>query len=158
MSTSLPSAPAVSAPPSVWPEPPRDWDATRDTFLLWTQVVGKVRMACAPLSRHWWNVPLYVTARGLTSSLVHHPTGGGFEVEFDLREHQLVVTTTRGEVRRRPLVAESVADFHAGVLDLLAGLGLTVEFWPVPVEVPGAVPFAEDTAHAAYDREQVERF
>ena len=156
MSTSLPSAPVAAA--SSWPEPPRDWDATRDTVQLLAQVVGKVRMVCTPLARHWWNVPLYVTARGFTSSLVHHPTGGGFEMEFDLRAHELVVTTTRGAVRRRPLTAEPVADFHAGVLDLLADLGLAVDFWPVPVEIPDAVPFPDDTVHASYDREQVERF
>jgi hypothetical protein len=138
-----------------WPEPPRDWDATRDTLLLWTQVIGKVRMARTPLTSHWWNVPLYVTSRGLTSSLVPHPTGPGFSMDLDLTDHRLVVTTTDGQVRTRPLTAEPVADFYAAVMAVLDELGVGTPIWSTPVEIPDAVPFEQDRVHASYDAEQV---
>lgn len=141
-----------------WPEPPRDWDATRDTFQLWTQVLGKVRLACTPLAAHWWNVPLYVTSRGLTSSLVPHPTGPGFSMDLDLIDHRLVVTTTAGQVRTRPLTAEPVADFYAAVMLLLDELGVSTPIWTMPVEIADAVPFEQDRAHASYDAEQVHQF
>ena len=145
-------------PVSSWPAPPNDWAATRDTFQLWTQVVGKVRLACTPMAAHWWNVPLYVTARGLTTSLVPHPSGGGFSIDFDLVDHELVVCLTDGQVRRRVLRPESVADFHAAVMALLDEVGLPTPIWTMPVEIPDAVPFEQDHAHASYDAAQVHRF
>jgi hypothetical protein len=142
-----------------WPELPLDdWSDTRDTFQLYTQVVGKVRMTNEPIVNHWWNVVLYVTARGLTTSLMAHPTGPSFEIDFDLHDHRLVVlTTTRGEASLS-LEPRPVADFHEAVMTMLDELGVGTEVWPVPVEIPGAIPFLNDRVHASYDRDAVHRF
>ncbi|GIG30447.1 DUF5996 family protein [Cellulomonas marina] len=141
-----------------WPAlPVAAWQDTRDTLHLWTQVVGKVRMALSPAVNHWWHVPLYVDARGLTTSLM--PTGGaGVEIVLDLTAHELLVLTTRGERRRMALEPRSVADFTAELLSHLRELGVDAPIHPVPVEVEVAIPFAEDTKHASYDAEAVHRF
>jgi hypothetical protein len=130
----------VSDAASSWPPPPEDWAATMATFHLWTQVIGKVRMTLTPLTSHWWNVPLYVDARGLTTSLIPHPSGAGFQIDLDLVDHQLVISTTSGQLRRRPLLAEPVADFYRGVMGLLDELGLDTDIWTMPVELPDAIP------------------
>jgi hypothetical protein len=121
-------------------------------------VVGKIRMVCTPVLSHWWNVPLYVTATGLTTSLIPYGVGRGFQVDFDLIDHQLSVVTTDGDRRRHALRPESVADFHRSVRRLLHELDLTVDIWPMPVEIAGAIPFDQDDLHASYDAEQVHRF
>jgi hypothetical protein len=141
-----------------WPALPLDrWEDTRDTVHLWTQIVGKLRLALAPSVNHWWHVPLYVNARGLTTSLM--PYGRtGVEVVLDFTEHQLAVLTTDGRSRRMALEPRSVADFHAEFRARLAELGLDVPAAGSPVEVAEAIPFAEDETHAAYDREAVHRF
>ena len=142
-----------------WPAiPVADWVETRDTLLLYTQVVGKVRLANAPLTNHWWNVPLYVTARGLTTSLMPHPTGPAFQIDFDFVEHHLEVATVLGDRRSIELAEPSVSDFHDLVLDLLAEMDVPTEIWPMPVEIPDAVPFPDDHVHAAYDADAVRRF
>ena len=142
-----------------WPVlPVAEWQATRDTLQLWTQIVGKVRMKNGPLVNHWWNVPLYVTARGLTTSLMSHPSGEAFQIDFDFRSHVLEVVTVSGEQRNLDLRPVPVAQFYAEVMDVLEKLGVGTEIWPVPVEIEGAIPFPEDHVHAAYDRQQVERF
>lgn len=142
-----------------WPSIPLDeWSDTRDTLHLWTQVVGKVRMENAPLVNHWWAVPLYLTARGLTTSLVPHPTGPSFQIDFDLLADRLDVATTDGRVRSLPLEPRTVADFHGEVLALLDDLDVGTEIWDMPVEIPGAIPFTEDTHHASYDGDAVRRF
>ncbi|GAA2497970.1 DUF5996 family protein [Streptomyces thermolineatus] len=147
---------AVSSP---WPSlPVAQWQATRDTLHLWTQVVGKVRLARTPLSNHWWNSTLYVTARGLTTSLVPYAPGRGFQMDFDFLAHRLDILTTSGDTRSVDLVPRPVADFHADVARRLDDLGLTTETWPVPVEIEGAIPFPEDRVHMAYDAEQAHRF
>ena len=135
-----------------------DWADTRDTLQLYTQVVGKVRLANEPLINHWWNVPLYVTARGLTTSLMHHATGPAFQIDFDFLAHRLDVTTTGGEERFLPLEPRTVADFYGSVMDLLDDLGVATEVWPVPVEIPGAIPFPDDQVHGQYDADAVRRF
>jgi hypothetical protein len=141
---------------SAWPEL-SDWKATQDTFILWTQIVGKVRLARTPLQSHWWNVPLYVTARGLTTGLV--PAGArGFSVDLDLIDHRLVVTATDGQHGSLRLEPMPTAEFHAAFHHILDGIGLATETWDVPVEIPGAIPFTEDTTHAAYDAAAVHRF
>lgn len=141
-----------------WPAlPVSEWEATRDTFILWTQVVGKVRLANTPLINHWWNVPLYVTDRGLTTSLM--PYGDrGFAVDLDLIEHRLDIKVTNGDAGSMPLAPQSVADFYAEFTGLLDGLGLSTPIWTMPVEIPGAIPFEQDTEHASYDADQVQRF
>lgn len=147
------SAPSTSG---AWPEL-AGWKDTQDTFILWTQVVGKVRMARTPLQSHWWNVPLYVTARGLTTGLVPSD-GGGFSVDLDLVDHRLVVTTTAGATDGFALEPMTTADFHRRFHALLDGMGLATDTWDMPVEIPGAIPFSEDTEHAAYDADAVHRF
>src|SRR5690606_22811640 len=119
---------------------------------------GKVRLANEPFLNHWWNVPLYVTARGLTSSLMPHPTGPGFQIDFDLVDHRLDVVTVTGERGSLDLVARPVAEFYRATMSLLDELGVPTEIWPVPVEIPGAIPFAEDRVHASYDADAVHRF
>jgi hypothetical protein len=142
-----------------WPAlPVAEWQATRDTLQLWTQIVGKVRMMNGPLVNHWWNAPLYVTARGLTTSLMSHPSGEAFQIDFDFRSHVLEVVTASGEQRTLDLRPAPVAQFYAEVMDVLEKLGVGTEIWPVPVEIEGAIPFPEDHVHAAYDRQQVEGF
>jgi hypothetical protein len=151
-----PAATFVAGDP--WPEPPSDWEDTRATFHLWTQVIGKVRMACTPVVSHWWNVPLYVTASGLTTSLIPYGVGRGFQIDFDLVDHQLVIVTTAGTRRSHPLQPESVAVFYHRTMGLLDDLGVPVEIWTTPVEIADAIPFEQDEIHASYDAEQVGRF
>jgi hypothetical protein len=142
-----------------WPSiPVGSWEPTRDTLQLYLQVVGKVRMANEPLANHWWNVPLYLSARGLTTSLVPHRSGRSFEIVLDLVDHRLDVETTDGQVRSLPLEARPVADFHGSLLSMLDELGVATEIWPVPVEIADAIPFADDRVHASYDADAVHRF
>ena len=142
-----------------WPSIPiAGWQDTRDTLHLYTQVVGKVRLAVAPLVNHWWSSTFYVTARGLTTSLMAHPTGQAFQIDFDFVAHRLDIVTVDGSIRSLPLEDRSVADFHNAVMSMLDDLGLTTTIWPVPVEIPGAIPFAEDRVHARYDPDAVQRF
>jgi hypothetical protein len=142
-----------------WPAiPVADWRDTRDTLQLWTQVVGKIRTAHAPPTNHWWNVTLYPSAQGLTTSLIPHETGPAFQIDFDFLADRLDVTTVDGGRRSLALEPRTVADFHAEVMRLLDELGVATEIWPVPVEIVGAVPFAEDRVHASYDPEAVRRF
>ena len=148
----------TSAQSATWPAlPVDDWKESRDTLQLWTQIVGKVRMVRTPLMSHWWNVPLYVTARGLSTSLIP-ATGRAFQIDFDFVDHQLVVSTTDGAERTSPLAPRSVADFYAELMNILDELGLTTRIWTMPVEIPDAIPFDEDDVHASYDAAQVQRF
>jgi hypothetical protein len=133
------------------------WQDTRDTLQLYTQVVGKVRLANEPLTNHWWNTTLYLTARGLTTSLMTPARGSAFQIDFDFVAHRLDVTTVDGDHRSIPLGAP-VADFYAEVMRMLDELDVSTEIWPVPVEIPGAIPFADDRVHASYDGEAVRRF
>jgi hypothetical protein len=150
----------VAATPSErWPAiPVADWQDTRDTLQLYTQVVGKVRLANEPTLNHWWNVPLYVTARGLTTSLMPHPTGPAFQVDFDFVDHRLDVTTTTGQRRSLDLEARPVSAFYAATMALLDDVGVSTEIWPMPVEIPGAIAFTHDHEHASYDADAVHRF
>jgi hypothetical protein len=144
---------------NAWPSiPVADWEDTRDTLHLYLQVVGKVRLANEPRLNHWWNVPLYVTARGLTTSLMPHPTGPSFQIDFDFVDHRLDVETATGQVRSLDLAPRSVADFYEQVMALLVDLGVETEIWPMPVEIPGAIPFPEDHDHDSYDADAVHRF
>lgn len=146
-------------PMSEWPTiPVREWDDTRDTFQLYTQVVGKIRLANAPLLNHWWNVPLYVTARGLTTSLMPHPAGPEFQIDLDLVDHRLDVITAGGDQRSLDLEPRPVDEFYRATMALLDELGVATEIWPVPVEIPGAIPFLDDRRHASYDPDAVHRF
>ena len=142
-----------------WPAiPVAEWQETRDTLHLCTQVVGKIRLANEPLANHWWNATLYLTARGLSTSLMPHPTGPAFQVDFDLVAHRLDITTVDDDTRSIPLEPRPVAEFYAEVDRALAALGVPTTIWPVPVEIPDAIPFADDRVHASYDPAAVERF
>ena len=135
-----------------------DWQPTRDTLTLWLQVVGKIRIARTPLLNHWWNAPLYLTARGLTTSLMPAEPGRGFSIDLDLVEHRLDVITTQGQARRMELAPMSVRDFYAELTGLLDELDLSTKIWPMPVELPDAVPFHEDDIHDSYDASAVTDF
>jgi hypothetical protein len=117
---------------------------------MWSQIVGKTRLALSPPVNHWWHVTLYVTPRGLTTSAM--PYGErAFAVDFDFIDHRLYVRTSDGTTRALELTSQSVADFHAAYMEALGSLGLAVPMRPVPVEVETAIPFAEDRTHASYD-------
>ena len=150
-----------ASPPvqSSWPTlPPLGaWQDTLDTLHLWTQVVGKIRLAQTPRINHWWNATLYVTCRGLSTSPMPHGARH-FHVDFDFVEHALHVGDDTGARRSFALTPMSVAAFYRRVMYALDELDLAVDIWPVPVETETAVPFAEDTEHASYDAEAVERF
>jgi hypothetical protein len=141
-----------------WPSLPfAAWRDTRATLHLWTQVVGKIRLAQAPLVNHWWQVPLYVTARGLTTSPMPWSTRT-FQIDFDFVDHRLVIAVNDGATAVLSLEPRSVADFHRELMARLASLGVPVKIWSMPVEIDGAIPFEQDTAHASYDREAANRF
>lgn len=141
-----------------WPELDyRQWRDTAITLQLWTQVVGKVRLALTPWINHGWHVTLYVTARGLGTSPI--PAGGEIlEMEFDFIEHRLVARTSCGDVRVLALEPQSVADFYRRVMELLHGLGITVRINEMPNEVPDPIPFSKDEVHSAYDAESAHAF
>jgi hypothetical protein len=142
----------------VWPPlPVAEWQATRDTLQLWTQIVGKVRMESTPLMSHWWNVPLYVTARGLTTSVIPRARRA-FQIDFDFLAHRLDIVVSDGSSASMQLVSRTVADFYADFTDHLEHLGLTTSFWTMPVEIPDAIPFDHDIQHATYDGNQAQRF
>lgn len=144
-------------PEENWPPLPlQAWQPTCTTLHRWTQIVGKVRLALAPPSNHWWHVPLYVSARGLTTGLIAHP-GGGLQIDFDFFDHILITTTGDGRQRRFTLPGRSVAGFYREFMATLAALGLRVKLWPVPVEVADSVPFPQDS-RSAYDAAAVQRF
>jgi Family of unknown function (DUF5996) len=142
-----------------WPElRVSEWSATRDTLQLWTQIVGKVRLVNEPIVNHWWNVPLYVTSRGLTTSLISHPSGLGFEIEFDFLAGRLDITTSSGGRQAMNLEPGPIAAFHAQLMGLLDDLGVPTQIWPVPVEIPGAIAFPDDTVRSEYDADQARLF
>ena len=141
-----------------WPALPwSEWEATATTLHMWTQIVGKTRLALSPLQAHWWNVALYVTARGLSTAAMPIPDGE-LEIEFDFIEHELLFRMSSGERRAMALRPQSVADFYREYLRWLSRLGVAANIHPVPVEVKDPIPFAEDTVHASYDGEYARRF
>ena len=132
------------------------WEDTLATFHMWVQIVGKVRLALEPMVNHWWQVPLYVSARGLTTSLMH--TGNiGVEIEFDLVDHMLEVRTTTGATGHTALEPRSVASFYQATMAMLQELGAPVTILPRPQEVVAAIPFPDDEQHRAYDAVAVHR-
>ncbi|MEO8088874.1 MAG: DUF5996 family protein [Gemmatimonadales bacterium] len=132
------------------------WRETYATLHMWTQIVGKTRLALAPMVNHWWQVALYVTERGLTTSPI--PSGNRtFAIDFDFLEHKLSVRTSEGEAAALPLRPRSVADFYADYLGLLRSLDLQAKIWPVPVEVESSVRFPDDRTHASYDADSATR-
>ncbi|MGO4525289.1 DUF5996 family protein [Microvirga sp. 2MCAF35] len=141
-----------------WPDLPYPaWRDTAATLQLWTQIVGKIRLALTPWLNHGWQVPLYVTARGLGTSPI--PIGNEIlEIEFDFLSHLLRVRTSSGEERELPLQPQSVADFHSRLLTILSDIGITVAINEMPNEVADPIPFSQDRVHASYDRDAAQRF
>jgi hypothetical protein len=141
-----------------WPALPlNEWQETYTTLHMWTQIVGKVRMALSPPLNHWWHVTLYVNSRGLTTGPVPYPFGV-FEIQFDFQNHALTISTSAGMTLSRRLRPESVADFHAAVFDTLTSAGITAAINPKPQEVANAVPFHDDLENCSYDPEYAHRF
>ena len=141
-----------------WPELIlSDWEDTRQTLHMWTQVVGQVRLALEPMVNQWWQVPLYVSARGLTTSLMH-AGGMGIEIEFDFVHHVLDLRTSTGHTRTIALEPRSVAAFYETTMAALGDLGVRVKILGRPVEVVEAIPFAMDQTHASYDADAARRF
>ena len=141
-----------------WPSLPfEEWRETLATLHMWTQVVGKVRLAQAPHVNHWWQVPLYVTSSGLTTSPMPYEQRT-FQIDFDFIDHHLRITTSDGDARELKLAPRTVADFYSELMSLLKELGLEVKIWTTPVEVPDPVPFEQDEVHASYDPVYAKRF
>ncbi len=149
---------AAADQPECWPALPLNlWNDTYATLHLWTQIVGKVRLRLTPVVNHWWNIPLYVTARGLTTSRI--PYGrGAFELCFDFIGHQLVLETSDGLLKALPLEPRSVAEFYQEFMELLRSAEIEVKIWRMPVEIPDPIAFDKDRVHASYDRASVEKF
>ncbi len=141
-----------------WPQLPiAEWQSTRDTLHMYMQIVGKIRLALSPRVNHWWEVPLYVTARGLTTSPIPYEAEI-FEIVFDFIEHRVIVQTSAGAVKVIPLRPLAVADFYEELMSTLRELGIAVNIWTKPCEVPDPIHFEEDRVHAAYDPEYAHRF
>ena len=141
-----------------WPALPlAAWSDTQATLHMWMQMVGKLRLAFSPPLNHWWQVPLYVSARGLTTSAIPYPFGN-FECEFDFLDHVLRFTTCRAETKTMALAPRSVADFYREFKSVLASLSIEARIWPMPVEIQNPIRFDQDTAHASYDPVYGNRF
>ena len=134
-----------------------EWQATYDTLHMWTQIIGKVRLEQCPALNHWWNVALYVTANGLTTSPIPY-RNEFFEIRFDFIEHKLVIETSRGEIRDLLLEPQPVAAFYRKFVAALQNFGIDIQIWTMPVEFPNPIPFEKDEIHAAYDADAVGRF
>jgi hypothetical protein len=144
--------------PDTWPalDYPQ-WRDTLETLQLFTQIVGKVRLSLTPWINHSWQVPLYVSARGLATSPI--PTDEEiFEIEFDFIDHRLAARTSRGDAQSFPLGAYSVAEFYKRMLACLSDLGISVDIVETPNELPDPVPFPKDTTHKSYDADAAHRF
>jgi Family of unknown function (DUF5996) len=141
-----------------WPSLPfSEWRDTCATLHMWTQVIGKIRLAQAPLINHWWQVPLYVTSRGLTTSPIPY-AAGTFQIDFDFIDHRLTITASDGGIEGFALRPATVADFYAEVMQRLKALNLDIRIWSTPVEVSDPIPFERDRQHGAYDPEYASRF
>jgi Family of unknown function (DUF5996) len=151
-------APSAQLSNAHWPElRVQDWSATKDTLHMWTQIIGKIRLAQAPMINHWWQTTLYVTPRGLSTSSIPHGQRL-FDVEFDFLEHQLRIRSSDGGSQSVALEPKSVAVFYAETMAALRTLNLDVAIRAVPAEVEDATPFPEDDEHASYDAGAVQLF
>jgi hypothetical protein len=134
------------------------WKDTAETLHMYAQIVGKTRLALAPIQNHWWNVPLYVTARGLSTSSIPVGQGQLLDIEFDFISHTLVGRTSDGRIEQLKLHPMPVAEFYSSFLTLLSALGLEIQIDPLPSEMATPIRFDRDTVHASYDRDAVNRF
>ena len=141
-----------------WPDLPyKVWRGTCDTLILWTQIVGKVRIACTPLINHWWNSTFHVTSRGLIAPAMSY-RGRSFDITFDFAEHRLRIEVSDGRAEALALEPMTVADFYAAFMQALRRLDIDIHIWTMPSEIEGAIPFEQDRTHRQYDRVYVERF
>lgn len=142
----------------VWPALPQEaWKDTRDTLHMWMQIVGKIRLKLTPHLNHWWEVPLYLTSRGLTTTPI--PFGDRtFDATFDFIDHVLGFQTSEGQTGVIPLRPRSVAGFYHDVMATLQRLGIDVRIWTMPSEVQAPTRFEEDRQHASYDAGYAHRF
>lgn len=149
----------AASSPSPWPVLPAlsEWEATCTTVHMWLQIIGKIRLAQSPWVNHSWGAALYVTPQGVTTALIPH-AGGAFSIDMDWTAHVLRIQTVHGETRTIALRPMPVADFYATLMEALNRLGVPVQIMARPVEVEEAIPFAEDTTHAAYDADAIHRF
>lgn len=149
--TALPSA-------ASWPALPiASWADTFATLHMLTQIVGKTRLALAPMQNHWWQVALYVTERGMTTSAMPY-RDLALAVDFDFIDHAVIIRTSSGATRSVPLVQRSVSEFYIEYLDVLRDIGVEARIRGIPSEVEVAIPFAQDTQHATYDAESANRW
>ncbi len=141
-----------------WPSLPlNEWQDTYRTLHMWTQIVGKIRMVLSPPLNHWWHVTLYVNSCGLSTGPVPYPRGL-FEIQLDFQKHAIEIRSSDGRSASRPLQAETIADFYAGIFELLASLGVAVRINPMPQEVATRLPFDCDFGNRSYDAEYANRF
>jgi len=133
------------------------WKDTLGTLHMWTQIVGKVRLKLCPLVNHWWNVPFYVTARGMTTSAMPYQERD-IEVRFDFIEHKLTIESSEGRDVTMALAAQSVAEFYKKFMAALGELAVSVHIWTTPCEVPNPMAFEQDNVHTAYDPQAVHKF
>ena len=158
MTNATPGCVAKSGAVEDWPALPLSaWKDTYATLHMWTQIVGKVRLALTPLVNHWWNVPFHLTTRGLTTTPMKHARGV-LEIEFDFIDHELRMRTDDGHEKSLPLIPRSVADFYKEFMKTLASMDVDVHIWPMPVEIQDPIRFDEDTTHASYDAKFVGAF
>jgi hypothetical protein len=147
-----------------WPDLEwEQWKDTAETLHMIMQIVGKTRLALTPMQNHWWNVPFYMTARGLSTSAMPTPEGQLLDVEFDFLTHEIVCRTSRGpagigDVRKIALSSRPVAEFYPEFMGTLAALGVQVTIDPMPVEVPNPIRCDLDTVHCTYDKGAAFRF
>ena len=140
-----------------WPALPlAEWKDTYSTLHMWTQIVGKIRLALTPLVNHWWNVPLYVAPRGLSTSAIPY-NDRFFQITFDFISHLLLIETTDGSTKTIALRSRSVAEFYQEMMVALNSLGMPVTIWTTPVEVADRTPFEKDQKHSTYDPEYAQR-
>jgi hypothetical protein len=148
---------AVMADVELWPALPlEEWEDTYHTLHMWTEIIGKVRLALTPRQNHWWNTALYVNTRGLTTSPIPYK-GSAFEIQFDFIHHRLEVLTSDGGSRALALSPKTVAAFYREFFVLLRGAGIDVSIDPRPQEVPDRIPLDQDEVHASYDPEYASR-
>jgi hypothetical protein len=151
----LPPLPNVAT----WPDLEWDqWKETAETLHMYMQIVGKTRLALTPLQNHWWNVPLYITSRGLWTSPMPTPDGQLLDVEFDFISHQVVCRTSLGDIQKIDLSAKPVAKFFREFSEALTGLGVRVSINRMPVEVANPIRCDVDHLHCSYDRDAAWRF
>ncbi|MET0624454.1 MAG: DUF5996 family protein [Pyrinomonadaceae bacterium] len=146
-------------PSHFWPSLPfEEWRETYYLLHMWTQVVGKVKLSMNPNVNHWWHVPLYVSARGLTTAAMHYP-GRSFQIDFDFIDHQLLVRDSNARTLSLDLgETRSVADFYQGLKSQLESLRIWMNIWTTPVEVENPIPFEQDEQSRRYNPEHAQRF